>query len=44
MAEDAVDVADVAVLVKEEEAEVKIYLFFKFHKFIIYLLFRKRRW
>ena len=36
----AEDVADVAVLVNEEEAEVKIYLFdwiFKFHKFIIYL-------
>ena len=34
------DVVDVAVLVNEEEAEVKIYLFdqiFKFHKFIIYL-------
>jgi len=27
VAEDAADVADVAVLVKEEEAEVKIYLF-----------------
>ena len=43
---DMADVVDVAVLVNEEEAEVKIYLFdqiFKFHKFIIYLLFNLER-